>query len=192
MGKQSGQQEFVQRYIRERQVPMIHKTLDEILNPQPVAGRVLLRLLGYIDRVGRTSQGGSSRPKLIGDDGEPATVVAAVLPEACSRHASPVRPHAITALVGGGIGGADASVIAVLDEPAHAGGAALAIGRAFPLFSAKQSMTSTAAIDTPLPAVSVARFLGFPPTRSGDCDPRPQPPNISRPSPLLMLMELHG
>ena len=62
---------FVQRYIRERQVPMTHKTLDEILNPQPIAGRVLLRLLDYIDRVDRASQDGSPRPKFIGDDGEP-------------------------------------------------------------------------------------------------------------------------
>ena len=62
---------FVQRYIRERQVPMTHKTLTEILNPQPIAGRVLLRLLDYIDRVDRASQDGSPRPKFIGDDGEP-------------------------------------------------------------------------------------------------------------------------
>ena len=50
---------------------MTHKTLDEILNPQPIAGRVLLRLLDYIDRVDRASQDGSPRPKFIGDDGEP-------------------------------------------------------------------------------------------------------------------------
>ena len=62
---------FVQRYIRERQVPMTHKTLDEILNPQPIAGRVLLKLLDYIDRVDRASQDGSPRPKFVGDDGEP-------------------------------------------------------------------------------------------------------------------------
>ena len=61
---------FVQKYIRERQVPMIHKTLDDILNPQPIAGRVLLRLLDYIDRVDRASQDGSSRPKFLAVDGE--------------------------------------------------------------------------------------------------------------------------
>ena len=62
---------FAQKYIRERQVPMIHKTLDEILNPQPIAGRVLLRLLDYIDRVDRASQDGSPRPRFVGADGEP-------------------------------------------------------------------------------------------------------------------------
>ena len=62
---------FMQKYIRERQVPMIQKTLDEILNPQPIAGRVFLRLLDYIDRVDIASKNGSPRPKFIGDDGEP-------------------------------------------------------------------------------------------------------------------------
>ena len=28
---------FSQKYIRQRSVPMTHKTLEEILNPQPVA-----------------------------------------------------------------------------------------------------------------------------------------------------------
>lgn len=28
---------FSQKYIRERTVPMTHKTLEEVLNPQPVA-----------------------------------------------------------------------------------------------------------------------------------------------------------
>ena len=50
---------------------MTHKTLDEILNLQLIAGRVLLKLLDYIDRVDRASQDGSSPPKFIGDDGEP-------------------------------------------------------------------------------------------------------------------------
>ena len=67
----AGSKSFVQRYIRERQVPMTHKTLDEILNPQPIAGRVFLRLLDYIDRVDIASKNGSPRPKFIGDDGEP-------------------------------------------------------------------------------------------------------------------------
>jgi len=62
---------FAQKYIRERQVPMTHKTLEEILNPQPVAGRVLLKLLDYIDRVDRASKDGSPRPKFLGDDREP-------------------------------------------------------------------------------------------------------------------------
>ena len=62
---------FAQKYIRERQVPMTHKTLEEILNPQPVAGRVFLKLLDFTDRVDRASQDGLPRPKFLGDDGEP-------------------------------------------------------------------------------------------------------------------------
>ncbi len=31
---------FSQRYMRERSVPMKHKSLDEVLNPQPVAQKV--------------------------------------------------------------------------------------------------------------------------------------------------------
>ena len=61
---------FMQKYIRERQVPMTHKSLEEVLNPQPVAGRIFLKLLDFIDRVDRASQDGSSRPKFIGVDGE--------------------------------------------------------------------------------------------------------------------------
>ena len=60
---------FSQRYIRERQVPMVHKTLDEILNPQPVASEVLLRLLDFIDRVDIASQTGSPRPDFRAGDG---------------------------------------------------------------------------------------------------------------------------
>ena len=31
---------FSQRYLRQRSVPMRHKSLDEVLNPQPVAQKV--------------------------------------------------------------------------------------------------------------------------------------------------------
>ena len=61
---------FSQRYIRERQVPMVHKTLTEILNPQPVAAEVLLRLLDFIDRVDIASQNGSPRPDFVAEHGE--------------------------------------------------------------------------------------------------------------------------
>jgi len=68
------------------------------------------------------------------------TVVAALLPEHCSRHNSQVRPHAITELVGvaSGAGPAGASIIALLDDAAHAAPAGCAIARAFPLYSAKK------------------------------------------------------
>ena len=61
---------FSQKYMRERQVPMVHKTLSEILNPQPVASEVLLRLLRFIDRVDVASQNGSPRPDFVAEDGE--------------------------------------------------------------------------------------------------------------------------
>ena len=84
--------------------------------------------------VNKASPGdaGASASTLYVSDGEAKTVVAAVLPEACSRHNSPLRPHAITSLVGppaldaaSAPGGA--SIIAVLDDAAHAGGAACAM-----------------------------------------------------------------
>lgn len=108
--------------------------------------------------------GGSASTLLLGEDGSTATVVVAVLPEACSRHNSPLRPHAMTALVAppalaaasepGG-----ASIIVVLDDAAHAGGAACAIARAFPLFSRKKASGPTGTVrvrfwtrEGPLPA----------------------------------------
>ena len=85
---------------------------------------------------GAGNNGASSTWMFTGADGKPSTIVAAVLPEACSRHASPVRPHAITSLVKGS--SKSARVIVVLEDESHAGGAALALGRAFPLYSAKR------------------------------------------------------
>lgn len=69
-------------------------------------------------------------------DGKPSTIVAAVLPDVCSRHASPVRPHSVTSLVKGS---KSADVVVLLEDSLLAGGTACAIGRAFPLFSAKSS-----------------------------------------------------
>lgn len=89
-------------------------------------------------------------------NGEAGTICAAVLPEACSRHASPVRPHAVAALVGGAVGGAGASVVCVLDDLAHAPGTACALGRAFPLFAAKgQRKGGSAPAPSPPPVVHI-------------------------------------
>ena len=88
-----------------------------------------------VDSVDAGDDGDKASSMFMGDDGVPATIVAAVLPEACSRHNSPIRPAAVTSLVAG-LGG-DAAVVALLDDPAHAGGVACAIGRAFPLYSDK-------------------------------------------------------
>ena len=42
---------FSQKRISERSVPMIHRTLAQTLDPQPRTAEVLMRLLGWIDRV---------------------------------------------------------------------------------------------------------------------------------------------
>ena len=92
-----------------------------------------------------------------------ATLAVAVLPEVCSRHNSPLRPHAITSLVASAAadpaketGGA--SVILVLADPAHAAGAACAVARAFPLYSMKSSMKQVA--HEPLTGRGIVR-VGF-------------------------------
>lgn len=71
-----------------------------------------------------------------------ATLVAAVLPAVCSRHNSPLRPHAITALIGPAASDAakesgGAAIVVVLDDPSYAAGAACAVARAFPMYSMK-------------------------------------------------------
>jgi len=96
-----------------------------------------------VGKVKPGDAGGSASTMYTAADGEAKTLVAAVLPEHCSRHNSPIRPHAITSLVapaatdaakeGGG-----AAVLLVLEEPAHAAGAACAVARAFPLYSQKK------------------------------------------------------
>ena len=76
-------------------------------------------------------------------DGQPSTIVAAVLPEACSRHSSPVRPHSVTALLKDSAK-KSADVILVLEDPTHAGGTACAVGRAFPMYTAKSQRRGSA------------------------------------------------
>ena len=62
------------------------------------------------------------------------TVVAAVLPEHCSRHNSPVRGHAVSKLAAAAASGAGkpggAAIISVLESAAQAAPAACAIARA--------------------------------------------------------------
>lgn len=60
---------FSRRHKSERTVPMVHKTLKEVLNPQPIASEVLLRLLKFIDRVDVCSQSGEPRPEFTTEDG---------------------------------------------------------------------------------------------------------------------------
>ena len=60
---------FQHKYRKERSIPMKHKTLEETLNPQPAASRVLTKLLGWIDRVDLASQGDLPRPPFLDDHG---------------------------------------------------------------------------------------------------------------------------
>ena len=64
-------------------------------------------------------------------------------PEACSRHSSPVRPHSVTALLKDSAK-KSADVILVLEDPTHAGGTACAVGRAFPMYTAKSQRRGSA------------------------------------------------
>ena len=65
-------------------------------------------------------------------------VVAAALPEACSRHNSPSRAHAISDLVKRSAAKkGDVGVILALDEAEHATAALAAVARAFPEYSRK-------------------------------------------------------
>ena len=87
--------------------------------------------------------GKSAATMYLTPDGNAGTLTAAVLPELCSRHNSPVRPHAITTLVGPAASDAatepgGAAIVLVLDEPKHAAPAACAVARAFPLFLMKK------------------------------------------------------
>ena len=61
---------FRQVIKKQNTVPMIHKSLSECLNPQPIASKVLLKLLQWIDRVDVHSQKtGACRPEFVADDG---------------------------------------------------------------------------------------------------------------------------
>lgn len=82
-----------------------------------------------------------------GDAGASATtwvedrkVVACALPEPCSRHNSPARPHAVADLVRGAVGGTqDAAVILALDEGSHAIASGVAVSRALHRYSRKDT-----------------------------------------------------
>lgn len=77
-----------------------------------------------------------------GDEGRRTTawtaqgkVLIGVLPEACSRHNSPTRAWSLPALLKVG-GSQDIGLLIALDEPSHAAAAAMAVGRAYPSYTA--------------------------------------------------------
>ena len=62
-------QRFYPAYIRQRQVPPTHKSIDEILKPQVSAAIVISRLLRWIERVDEASKTGAERPPFCDEDG---------------------------------------------------------------------------------------------------------------------------
>lgn len=71
--------------------------------------------------------------------GDLKRVIAGVLPEPCSRHNSPARPHAVADLAAKGTSGKQPGIICVLDDASHAFAAGAAIARVLPLYSAKST-----------------------------------------------------
>ena len=61
---------FKPRFVKERMVPVVHRTLEENLNPQPQAAAVMHRLLDWIDRVDEASINHKQRPAFATDDNE--------------------------------------------------------------------------------------------------------------------------
>ena len=62
---------FSARMIKERTVPVAHKNLEEIINPQPEALRVYQNLLTWIEEVDLASQRQTSRPAFATHRGDP-------------------------------------------------------------------------------------------------------------------------
>ena len=70
--------------------------------------------------------------------GQPELIVAAVLPEPCSRHNSPARPHAIASLLGDVLPSTGATqVLLAVEESRYALAAGCAVARCLPAYSAK-------------------------------------------------------
>ena len=53
---------IAQRRITERSIPLKHRTLAEVLDPQPRASAVIHKLLRWIDSCDMASQAGAARP----------------------------------------------------------------------------------------------------------------------------------
>ena len=62
---------FFQKYNRERTMPIKWRSLEETLNPQPVAFDVIRKLLQYIDRCDEASKSNLPAPRFCAEDGSP-------------------------------------------------------------------------------------------------------------------------
>ena len=61
---------FRPRYQKERTIPQKHRSLEEILDPQPMAQKVIQKLLGWIDKVDLSSQAGLPKPPFEDENGD--------------------------------------------------------------------------------------------------------------------------
>jgi len=62
---------FKPMFVKERTIPIVHRTLSENLNPQPQAAAVIHRLLDWIDRVDEAVMINKRRPAFATMQGEP-------------------------------------------------------------------------------------------------------------------------
>ena len=88
----------------------------------------------------KPGDGGQLSSTLYEVRGKLCRLTVVVLPETCSRHNTPFHPHALTEHVRAatsGVAAGNISILLVLDDAAHAGGAGCAIARAFPSYSLK-------------------------------------------------------
>ena len=101
-----------------------------------------------VEKVKPGDAGASASTMYAAPGGGACTVMAAVLPEHCSRHNAQMRPHAITSLVGSAsdAGPEGAQIVVVVDDKAHCCAAGCAIARAFPLFNTKAKSAEPPAI----------------------------------------------
>ena len=105
---------------------------DDVCARVPEGARALWEAL--IERAKPGDRGASTETWLAG----PCRVVVGVLPEPCSRHNSPARPHAVTHVArAAGLREGRGAVYLCVDEPAHAFAAVCAVARAFPGYSRK-------------------------------------------------------
>lgn len=79
---------------------------------------------------------GATVGTFVAGDG-PRRVMAGVLPEACSRHNTPTRAHAIADLAAKAPGKGDVALVLAIEDAAHAVAAGVAAARAFPLYDRK-------------------------------------------------------
>ena len=103
----------------------VYAGLKDAVAQQAPAGVDAALWASLVDSV-KPGDDGAAASTAYARDGELHRVVAAVLPDHCSRHNSPLRPHALASLVGANAGTEDAAVVCRLADGAAAAPAAAA------------------------------------------------------------------